>query len=128
MYRLINISNHPSSEWTEQQKFGWDEIVDIPFPQIDPKDSVWTVEEQAQRLFKEILKQGWTDNGIRVAIQGEYTLCYILMGLIYRWNGALEPPIQVFVPVFEEKVVEKVQLDGSLKKVVISKFVRWREI
>jgi hypothetical protein len=29
---LLNISNHPSREWEDAQKEGWDIIVDIPFP------------------------------------------------------------------------------------------------
>lgn len=37
---LLNLSNHPSSLWCDEQKkaaetlFG--EIVDLPFPQVDP--------------------------------------------------------------------------------------------
>ena len=31
---LVNISNHPSSGWSEEQKEGWESIIDIPFPSI----------------------------------------------------------------------------------------------
>jgi hypothetical protein len=128
MRKLINVSNIPSTEWEEEQKAGWDEIADIQF-QVDPKASVWEVEEQARNLFKEILKRGLEDKSIRVTIYGELTLCYILIDLIRRWNGtSINPEIQIFVPVFERKEVEGVQPDGSLKKITISKFVQWREI
>jgi hypothetical protein len=129
MRKLINVSNSPSAEWEEEQKVEWDKIVDIPFPVVNPRASVWEVEEQARNLFKKILKQGLEDESIRVTIYGELTLCYILIDLIRRWNGtSIDPEIQIFVPVFERKEVEGVQPDGSLKKVIISKFVQWREI
>ena len=34
MKKLINISNHPSTGWSDAQKAGWDQIIDIPFPQV----------------------------------------------------------------------------------------------
>lgn len=36
---LVNVSNHPSSKWTDEQKKGYPVIHDIPFPNISP--TIW---------------------------------------------------------------------------------------
>ena len=38
MKALINCSNHPSENWGEEQKNGFEEIIDVAFPQISPSE------------------------------------------------------------------------------------------
>jgi hypothetical protein len=127
--KLLNVSNYPSSKWEDEQKGGWNIIIDIPFPEISPKAFTWEVEEQAKNLLREILKKVEPDDDVSVALQGEFTLCYILADLIRRWNeGPLGPVIRILIPTTEEKVMKKAQQDGSVKKTTVFKFVRWREL
>ena len=55
---LINLSNHPSSNWGEKQKQSaiaqYNEIVDIPFPQIAPAATIEDVLELAEE-YAELL-------------------------------------------------------------------------
>ena len=63
---LINLSNHPSENWSEKQKQAalvqYKEIVDLPFPQIAPEATIEDVLELAKKYAekaKGIL--GYTD-------------------------------------------------------------------
>lgn len=78
---LINLSNHPSCLWEERQfeaakQYG--EIVDVPFPQVDPGISredilaladgcVHAIEEKAQGA------------DVTVHVMGEMTLTYAIV-------------------------------------------------
>jgi hypothetical protein len=47
---LINLSNHPSSGWSETQLKAareWGRIVDISFPVIDPEDDSENIKQLA---------------------------------------------------------------------------------
>ena len=74
---FINLTNHPSEHWGEEQlaaahRFG--EIVDIPFPVIEPtytKDDILRlVEEYAKRI------NGMKADHIVVHVMGEMTFTY----------------------------------------------------
>lgn len=78
---FINLSNHPSCLWEERQleaakQYG--EVVDVPFPQVDPgisredilplaDDCVHAIEEKAQ------------DADVTVHVMGEMTLTYAIV-------------------------------------------------
>lgn len=54
---FINVSNHPSSKWSQAQKdAAGGEILDIPFPNINPRASTWEVEAMASEFEKRIPK------------------------------------------------------------------------
>lgn len=79
---LINISNHPSSEWSDMQakiareQFG--EIYDMDHPVISPHDDADSIQQKAQNVLTDIL-QKMPD---AVHVMGEHTFCYSLVALL----------------------------------------------
>jgi hypothetical protein len=111
---FVNISNHPSSKWSQAQKeAAGGEIFDIPFPNVDPKASRFEIAEIALLLMKKI-----PDGTKKAMVQGEPTLCYALTGLLKR-EGVL-----VVVATTERRVIEK---EGGVKESVFE-FVQFREL
>lgn len=51
---LINLSNHPSTKWGKKQKQAaiaqYNEILDLPFPQIEPEATIEYVLELAEKF------------------------------------------------------------------------------
>lgn len=87
---LINLSNHPSSGWSESQLKAareWGRIVDIPFPVIDPEDDSENIKQLAvDYLCKidELFTGG--DNMNAVHLMGEHTFCFAMARLLQREN------------------------------------------
>ncbi len=56
---LINLSNHPSSVWKEEQTSAaireWESIQDIPFPEIDPECGVEELKAVAAGYYDRIV-------------------------------------------------------------------------
>jgi len=56
---LLNLSNHPSSLWQDNQLKAaldkYESIIDIDFPYIDPDYSEQEIEELAQEYFNKCL-------------------------------------------------------------------------
>ena len=80
---FINLSNHPSSGWKEEQlnaarAFG--EIVDMAFPAVDPTATREQVQALAAHCVTDILALGGIE--VTVHVMGEMTLTYhIVKGL-----------------------------------------------
>lgn len=76
---LLNLSNHPSSAWSEKQvqlanqQFG--EIRDMPFPQIDPEADEAAISELAGDYLERILSL----KPKAVHLMGELTFCFELV-------------------------------------------------
>jgi len=88
---LINLSNHPSENWSSNQKSDannkFSEIADIQFPHIDPEANEKYIMELANfyrdkciNLFKE--RSGYNDNDNAVHIMGEFTFTFALINLL----------------------------------------------
>ena len=78
---FINLSNHPSSGWSEEQlnaARAYGEIVDMPFPQVEPAATAADVHELAGELVAAILEYGEAAD-LTVHIMGEMTLCYAVI-------------------------------------------------
>jgi hypothetical protein len=73
---LINFSNHPLTEWSEEQKRlaidKYESICDIPFPEIDPNLSEEEVTDLVQKYVKQIVLKKPT----AVHVMGEMTFTY----------------------------------------------------
>lgn len=75
---LINHSNHPSEKWNVRQKEGWDKIIDLLFPNIDPgidTDEVGKIALENFKKIREIAVQETTKNKdatIYVMLQGSF--------------------------------------------------------
>lgn len=120
---LINLSNHPSTQWKKKQltsakrKFG--QIVDIPFPYISPYASSQQVKRKAETYLKKIksIFKNSLDKNNAVHLMGEFTFAFYLYEMLRKNN------IQVVVSTTDRIVEEK---DG--KKIVTFNFVKFRVI
>lgn len=117
---LINLSNHPSDKWSELQiaaaneQFG--EIVDLPFPQIEPDATKADIAQIAQDYLTRVQQIG-QPNDTAIHIMGEMTLTYQLVALLkdagYRC--------------YASTTVREVYEQEPGKKTVIFQFVKFRE-
>jgi hypothetical protein len=81
---LINLSNHPSVNWKPEQieaaqAFG--EIVDIPFPAVEPSGDEIYIQRLCNEYFEKVVK---TANGKEtvVHVMGEMTLTFSLVHIL----------------------------------------------
>jgi len=121
---LINISNHPSSRWSQQQldsaKQFCEQIIDVQFPLVDPNASEREIHQLASDIFqKHILSLPEWKNSV-VMVQGEFSLSYALF-MLCKSNA-----LPVVIPTTKREAHEKVLPDGSVIKKAIFRFVRWR--
>jgi len=117
---LINLSNHPSVNWPQEQKLKaielYQEIIDIPFPSIDPGD-----EEYIDRLSDEYLKKILDikkENSIDLItchVMGEQTFCHNIVNKLSQYSI-------LSVASTTERIVEE---ENGVKKSIF-KFVRFR--
>lgn len=81
---FINLSNHPSDNWSEEQLKAasiYGEIVDVPFPQIEPE----ATEEDIVNLSMEYMARiDAISNAQPVAVHlmGEMTFTYSMVRLL----------------------------------------------
>ena len=117
---LINHTNHPSSKWSEAQKAGFEKIIDVPFPNIDPN---WTMKEVENlvSITLNVFKQLQDEYGVvGICIQGEFSYCYDLFKeLLDNYYYFTE----ILIPTTERRVIE----DGDTKTVTFE-FVKWRSL
>ena len=145
--RLLNISNHPSASWADEQKKGWDVITDIPFPAVSPSGDSAYVGTLARLVFKQVIRGLYEEyrrvihwgpacpaperdrrivrhllSNVVCHVAGEYCMFYALVSLIRRHGG------KCVVACSERQAVETAEEDGSVRKSVIFTFRRWREV
>ena len=82
---FINFSNHPSSNWSENQKKAvYDQyqaqIIDIPFPQV----SAFADEGEIRSLAEQCVETICNHNPKAVMCQGEFGLTYQVITLLKR--------------------------------------------
>lgn len=83
---FINLSNHPSSKWSEKQLAQanlYGEIIDLPFPDVDADGS----EEYITQLVKTTLSQikelqKGTEQDSTIHIMGEMTFTYAMVNTL----------------------------------------------
>ena len=79
---FINITNHPSSLWEEIQlneakKYG--EIVDIPFPVIDPKLNISEIKDLAKEYVDKIVHLDAETKVVHIMGEMTFTFCVVNM-------------------------------------------------
>jgi len=140
MKKLLVISNHKVDVWTEEQKRDWDDIVYLPFPQIDPEASMSDVQDIAYSIITKIVDiTGWKlvylqdmdgllmkqivcqDNGWYISVQGEFSLCFE----IYRYFAVYGN--RFVFPTTKREAIEEI-VDGKTVKRSIFRFVKWRNL
>lgn len=121
---FINFSNHPSVNWSKNQKKEagkWGDIVDISFPIVDSycdEKYICDLAQNCTQIIIATLSQK-SEESI-VMCQGEFTLVYAVVNLLKKEN------IKV-VAATSERIVKEEYIDGSVKKTVVFEFVRFRE-
>ena len=79
---LINLTNHPSSRWSEKQKSVaesvYGEIVDMPFPVIDEAGDEKYIATLADEYLNKIVNLSDTQSVV-VHLMGEQTFSYALI-------------------------------------------------
>ena len=116
---LINLSNHPSSKWSKEQtdaansQFG--EIVDMPFPQVNPENGEIEIAALAEQYVGKIraLADGQT---VIVHIMGEMTLTFAIIGRLKSLD----------IPCVASTTQRLVKEMGDGHKDVVFQFVRFR--
>ena len=87
---FINLTNHSSAYWSEEQLEKarmWGEVVDLPFPVVDPfldRDGIAALARDYSIKCLDML----TDNEGAVHVMGEHTLTYALVNELKR-HGVL---------------------------------------
>lgn len=122
--KLINISNHSSKNWSKEQKVGFDEIIDVEFPNIPANATTKDVILIAYDLLDKLTDEVSTEDELNIMLQGEFSLCYKLKELIDKayWT------VNYYIPTTERNVAESVNIDGTTTKNVTFQFVQWRVI
>jgi len=115
---FINFSNHPSSAWSEQQleaacQLG--QVVDLPFPQVDPAMTGEQVQSLAGECVSTILGMGAPDD-LTVHVMGEMTVIFHVVTAL-KAHG-----VRCVASTTERMVTEA---DG--KKITEFHFVQFRE-
>lgn len=78
---FINLSNHPYSQWSEEQLDAakiYGECVDLPFPQIDPMSNEEDIEILADEYINKIIEIGQGKN-VTVHIMGEMSFTFAII-------------------------------------------------
>lgn len=112
---LINLSNHPSSRWTDTQRTAaldtYGSIKDLPFPNIPPAAVAAELDELTADYLKKILDL----DPHAVHLMGEMTFTFRLVTILKKMK------IPCIASTTNRTVEEK---DG--KKIVRFEFVRFR--
>lgn len=122
--KLINISNHNSNNWSKEQRAGFDEIIDVQFPNVPSNATTKDVILIAYDLIERLLDEIPAEDELNIMLQGEFSLCYKLKELMDKayWT------VNYYIPTTERNVVESVNIDGTTTKNVTFHFVQWRVI
>lgn len=125
---FINVSNHPSNNWSKKQyetAFQMGSVVDLAFPEVDPMMDSTQVFDLAQEYFAKIetLKTNnkLVTEDITVMVAGEFTFTFYLVKLLKQHN------YKVVAACTKRETVEHQQEDGSVIKVAKFVFIQFRE-
>ncbi|MGC9079824.1 MAG: hypothetical protein ACP5G1_03750 [Nanopusillaceae archaeon] len=121
---LINLTNHPFSKWSLEQREGWKLIMDLKFPNVDPNldtEDVKQIVNDYVKQVKDIIEKIESDK-VYICLQGEYTFCYLMLNELKTLD---KKPI-IAIPTTERRVNETVTEDGKVEKTVVFEFCKWR--
>ena len=86
---LINLSNHPTEQWSDKQattaRLQFGELVDMPFPPISPSFSSNEVSDLANDYLqkcKKLLEKETPPNAVH--LMGETVFCFLLGQLLLK--------------------------------------------
>ena len=116
---FVNFTNHPSEKWDRDQinaasQYG--EILDIPFPDVDPEAG----EEDIKKLAKECVDKIMAAKPDCVLCQGEFCLSFNVI-------NALKAAGSKVVAACSKRVAVENVIDGKTVRVSHFQFVQFRE-
>lgn len=119
MTNFINFSNHPSVNWSveqriEAEKFG--RVIDVPFPSVKDDADERDIAKLAENSINVIMQH---DPAV-VMVQGEFTLSVAVI------NGLQSRGIRCCAACSTRESKEEILPDGSIKKENIFRFNRFR--
>lgn len=117
---LINHTNHPSTRWGQDQLTAanvYGEIIDFPFPAINPSASTTKVVELVQENLEKILKL----EPNAVLCQGEFNYSFAMVERLKNLG------ITALAATSERVVRVEILPDGSTQQISTFRFVRFRE-
>jgi hypothetical protein len=119
---LLNLSNHPSTHWPDEQKNAalqkYGKIHDLAFPQIPPEADENDIEALADEFSNKCLQllQQTTDIQNAVHLMGEMTFSFALVARLQK-NG---------ITCIASTTNRLVKIENEHEKTVIFQFVRFR--
>ena len=117
---FINLSNHASDKWSEIQikkAMEYGEIIDIPFPKVDPYRDSEYIDELVETYYEKIRE---FDTPV-VMLQGEYLFTYRLV------NKLKAAGIKVLAGCSERRTIEYVDDNGFTARKSEFEFVDFKE-
>lgn len=115
---LINLSNHPYSEWCDKQKQAaeiYGDVVDLPFPDVNPDGDDLYIQQLAEVYYDRVVKLS-ADKCAVIHLMGEMNLCFRLVGMLQ--DAGYE-----CIASTTERIVDE---PGPGLKNVVFRFVRFR--
>ena len=117
---FINLSNHPSAKWSEEQlkaALRYGDVVDLAFPEIQPDQSTAEVHALAETYISQIVGRG-ADVSV-VHVMGEMTFTYHVVSRLKALG------VKCVASTTERKPLTVELPDGTIIKKF--KFVQFRE-
>lgn len=117
---FINHTNHPSGRWGQEQIVAakvYGEIVDFPFPLIDPSAS----EEEVIKLVQSNLEKILAAKPAAVLCQGEFNYTFAMVERLKNFG------IMVMAATSERTTHEETLPDGTARQISTFHFVRFRK-
>ena len=124
MAKFVNISNHPSVKWDEAQRAAVQAleddltIVDVQFPNVDPKAMSFRIEEQAEKLLAAVIADHGKDALIHIMGETGFVFAFV--------TAAKARDIWCAYSTTERIAVETKNADGTVTKTAVFKFVQFR--
>lgn len=117
---FINHTNHPSERWSAEQSSAakaYGEILDMPFPAINPSATTEEVGEFVEENLERILEH----EPAAVLCQGEFNYTFALVERLKNFG------VKVLAATTERVAVNEILPDGSGRQVSTFRFVQFRE-
>jgi len=116
---LINLSNHPYTDWDEKQREAatiYGEVVDLPFPAIDAMANEIAIAQLASDYATKV-KEKASKSPITVHIMGEMSFCFALVSEL----------LKVGIPCIVSTSQRNSEKIGKGKKQISFNFLRFRK-
>lgn len=87
---FINLSNHPSSKWSEAQTEAakqYGDIIDLPFPEVDPNGDEAYIANLADEYCRKILDMR-DGTPLTIHLMGEMTFAFALVARLKKKDVA----------------------------------------